>query len=304
VPRREPSRDAGDGGEIGGISRPSAGAAPAARGRPRPARGCFAWSPVLAAVTWGTAHRASIDSAYPWYGGRSPGPSPPTAPHGCTPCTRSTSSTACRSTTTGQLGIYYQRGNATGGTWGSARRLNATTEHGAFGAVAASGRYVYATWRTQVSYPLVAAEGRKIKFVRNTDHGASDAWKARKTIVDAGRVDRPTIAATGGKVYIAYTDAGTGQVRVRRSTDHGSSFSLLGTVIGTTEATGNDGGYAGFPVVAAAGDTVAVAWADTDGIWARYSTNSGKTFGSARHLDDTNTRWLTGTARGNRVAFA
>jgi len=163
---------------------------------------------------------------------------------------------------------------------------------------------VYAVWRTQVHDPLVNGDERLIRFVRNTDNGASSGWKAIDTIVGSGRVDRPTIAAAGSRVYIAYTNADNGQVRVRRSSDNGASFQLLDTVLGTTTATGGDGGFAGSPVIAASGDVVAVAWDTSTGIWARFSTNRGNTFGSAKQLTTDSTRWLAATARGGRVAFA
>ena len=203
-----------------------------------------------------------------------------------------------------RLGVYYERGNGTGTQWGSAKRLNATGEHGDHGAIATSGRYVYAVWRTQAHVPLVNGDSRLVKFVRNTNAGASSAWKARKTIVGSGRVDRPTIAASGSRVYIAYTNADNGQIRVRRSTDHGATFKLLGTVLGTTSVTGSDGGFAGSPVIAASGDRVAVAWDTSTGVWARFSTNSGKTFGGAQQLTNQSTDWLAAAARGGRVAFA
>jgi hypothetical protein len=263
-----------------------------------------AWSPALAAVSWGTAHKASTDKAFAWHGVSLARTVVDGTARLHTVFTRDVIGGEPVNDDGPRLGVYYERGNAGGSSWGAAKRLNSTAEHGDFGAIAASGRYVYAVWRTQAHVPLVNGDPRKIKFVRNTDAGASSAWKARKTIVGSGRVDRPTIAATSSRVYIAYTNADTGQVRVRRSTDHGATFALLHTVLGTTTVTGPDGGFAGYPVIAASGDVVAVAWNTATGIKARFSTNRGKTFGVAKQLTGSSTHWLAATARGGRIAFA
>jgi hypothetical protein len=261
-------------------------------------------SPVAAAVSWSAAHRASPDSAFAWHGGSLAR----TVVNGTarlhTVFTRYVIGGVPVDDDGPYLGVYYERGSAGGSSWSSARRLNSTTEHGDAGAIATSGRFVYAVWRTQVHDPLVTGDPRLVRFVRNTDAGADSGWKAIETIVSSGRVDRPTIAAAGSRVYIAYTNADNGQVRVRRSTDNGASFQLLDTVLGTTTVTGNDGGFAGSPVIAASGDLVAVAWDTSTGIWARFSTNRGNTFGSAEQLTTDSTRWLAATARGGRVAFA
>lgn len=260
-------------------------------------------SPAFGAVTWGAAHQASTDKVFAWYGGslaRTVVDGTPRLHHVFT-----------RDFIGGEdvndggpfLGVYYKRGNAGGSSWGAAKRLNATTEHGDQGAIATSGRFVYAVWRTQVHASLVNGDPRLIRFVRNTDAGADSGWKAIETIVASGRVDRPTIAAAGSRVYIAYTNADNGQVRVRRSADNGASFQLLDTVLGTTSVTGGDGGFAGHPVIAASGDLVAVAWDTSTGVWARFSTNRGNTFGSAMQLTTSSTRWLAATAKGGRVAF-
>lgn len=264
----------------------------------------LAWSPALAAVSWGTVHKASTDKAFAWYAGSLAQSTVNGTARLHTVFTRDVIGGEKVNDDGPRLGVYYERGSANGTNWGAARRLNAKGEHGDHGAIATSGRFVYAVWRTQVHFPLVNGDSRMIKFIRNTDAGASSGWKARKTIVGSGRVDRPSIAAAGSQVYIAYTNADNGQVRVRRSTDHGATFSLLGTVLGTTASTGNDGGFAGFPVIAASGDVVAVAWDTNTGVWARFSTNRGNTFGSAKQLTDASTHWLAATARGGRVAFA
>lgn len=258
----------------------------------------------LAAVSWGAAHQASTDKAFAWYGGslaRTVADGTARLHH---VFTRDVIGGEPVNDDGPHLGIYYKRGNASATSWGPAKRLNATSVHGERGAIAASGRFVYAVWRTQTHKPLVQGDPRLIQFRRNTDSGADAGWKAIKTIVGSGRVDRPTIAAAGSRVYIAYTNADNGQVRIQRSNDNGSTFSLLDTVLGTTTVGGNDGGLAGHPVVAASGDRVAVAWNTTTGVWARFSTNRGDTFGSAQQLTSVSTHWLSATARGGRVAFA
>lgn len=264
----------------------------------------LAVSSALAAVSWGAAHKASSDEAFAYHGGALARTVVDGTARLHTVFTRWSIGGEPVSDGGPYLGVYYERGNAGGSSWSAARRLNATTEHGDFGAISTSGRFVYAVWRTQVHYPLVNDDQRLIRFVRNTDAGASSGWGSTKTIVASGRVDRPTIAAAGSRVYIAYTNADTGQVRVRRSSDNGATFQLLDTVLDTTTVGGSDGGFAGNPVIAASGDVVAVAWDTTTGLWARFSTNRGNTFGSAKQLTTDSTHWLAATARGGRVAFA
>jgi hypothetical protein len=262
------------------------------------------WSSVLAAVTWSAAHQASTSKAFAWYGGSLARTVANGSARLHTVFTRDVIGGEDVNDGGPRLGVYYERGNATGSQWGPAKRLNADSEHGDHGALATSGRYVYAVWRTQAHEPLVNGDPRLVKFVRNTNAGASSAWKVRKTIVGSGRVDRPSIAAAGSRVYIAYTDADNGQIRIRRSTDHGATFKLLGTVLGTTSVTGGDGGFAGNPVIAASGNRVGVAWDTNTGVWARFSTNNGKTFGGAQQLTNQSTEWLAAAARGGRVGFA
>ena len=44
-------------------------------------------------------------------------------------------------------GVYYRRGNATGTTWGTPKRLNPSGGYAEHGAIAAAGRYVYVVYR-------------------------------------------------------------------------------------------------------------------------------------------------------------
>ena len=103
---------------------------------------------------------------------------------------------------------------------------------------------------------------------------------AGKTIAltkQKGRVDTPSIAASGDRVFITWIDANTGQVRVARSSDGGKSW--IRSVIGKTTALSPDNdGMRGSATIGAAGNAVGVAWvANASGaIKARVSTNGGK----------------------------
>jgi hypothetical protein len=264
----------------------------------------LAWSPVIAAVSWGDLHRASTNYAYGW------------------------TQALARTVTSGgtaylhqvftrdyiggdpvedggpYLGIYYKRGNGSGSSWGSAKRLNSSTQHGDYGTVAATGKYVYAAWRRELHYGAnyVPTEARQLKFRRNTNHGNADYWKPGVTFLGANYIDRPSISTSGSSVFIAYTDASGGEIRLQRSTDNGATFTLL-EAIGATTVTGDEG-YSGAPVVAVSGQTVAVIWNYGPTAMLRVSADGGGTWQDAVELDDVTYADASAAHRSGRIAFA
>ncbi|HEY6569036.1 MAG TPA: hypothetical protein VIZ22_02040 [Candidatus Limnocylindrales bacterium] len=168
---------------------------------------------------------------------------------------------------------------------GSAKRLNPASSDAEAGAIAAAGRFVYVAWvtGTHAANDYDPAAPRHIRVRVNTNHGASNAWQTAKKFEAPERTGRPSIAAWGSRVYVAYTDADTGNIYV--ATNNGVNSEDIGWLAGqagvTTRSSTIDGdGFEGTPVVAASGANVLVAWLDSDDgtIKARISTDHGHTW--------------------------
>ena len=203
------------------------------------------------------------------------------------------------------VGVIYGRGNSTGTTWGTPYRVNPTNEHGDRAVVAASGKFVYAAWvrlRKWVHYSPTAP--RTLYLRRNTKEGAKKAWKSRLALTSStGRVDFPAIAAAGSSVYVAYTDSGSGSVRLAISHDHGATWTR--STIGTTSILTSEG-HTGLPTVGAVGANVVVAWlANDDGdVVARVSTNSGASWSPPDTIGSDVRTGMSATGRDATLAVA
>ena len=265
--------------------------------------GLVAWAPVLATVSWSAPTVASANGAYPSEG-RSLAR---TVTSGGTVklhqvYTKYAFNGVAAKDGGPYQGVYYRRGNSTGTSWGTAKRLNGTTTHAATPAIATAGKYVYAAWRTELHAGAAydPADARWLQFRRNVHYGDASEWRPIKNLY-VGRIDRPAIAASGSSVYIAYTDSVGGEVRVVKSSDAGATFGSA-KAIGST--TGLSEGYAGFADIAVSGSTVVVAWQSGSGVLARVSTNGGSTWGGAVTMSSTPDRFLSVAAAGGRLAVA
>jgi hypothetical protein len=202
--------------------------------------------------------------------------------------------------------ILYTRGNAAGSAWSSTLRLNPTTQHGIWPGLAASASNIYASWvRVSKVVSFSASAPRWIVFRANTNHGNSGNWGAAKAVTStSGRVDYPTVAATGSSVYIAYTDANSGAVRVLVSHDRGATFKAV--TLATTTATSSAGGRSALPSVAASGTLVIVGWiGDNNGaVRARISRDGGSTWGSTANLAAASLSYPSAAATTNRAGVA
>jgi len=265
----------------------------------------LAWSPVLAAISWGSVYKASSDYAYGWDNALTRTVTSGGTAYLHSVTTRYVIAGDAVTDSGPYLGVYYRRGNSGGSSWGTLKRLNASNQHADFGTTASSGKYVYATWRHQLHVdaydPLEAP--RDLQFIRNTNHGSSTAWSVRKTdFLGANYIDRPSITAAGSRVYIAYTDSSGGEIRLQRSTDYGANWDYLGAVGATTAQDGD--GYTGRPVVVASGTTVAVVF--NNGTTARFklSTDGGDTWSVDTDLSTTQYASLSAAHRSGKFAFA
>lgn len=182
-------------------------------------------------------------------------------------------------------GVTYLR--KVGGAAWTSMRLNPTTKHGSRVAIAASGARVHVAWVQTVSVNGAAnpLESTVLWVRSSADHGATWGTAVRLTST-TGRVDYPTIAASGTRVHVAWTNAVTGAIYVRTSNNGGVSF-VSAVSVGTANLSDAAGKYA-YPSVAATGSTVGVAWMASaptgQRVNARVSTNAGVSFGSATPL--------------------
>ena len=158
--------------------------------------------------------------------------------------------------------VMYQRRTATGVASGSAFRVNKSSQHGNGASIAAAGSHVYVVWSHLAKYAYGPTDARTLQFRSNASNG-SGAWSTIKSLTTTGRVDSPSVAAAGSYVYIGYTNAATGAIKLLISDDFGANFHNSG--LSMDPVTYDNGyGYFGTTSVAAAGSNVAMAWLSGD----------------------------------------
>ncbi len=138
-------------------------------------------------------------------------------------------------------GVYYSRTRNAGETWTTPKRLNPSSRHGSRGSIAASGKYVYATWVSTTRWIAYKGSSPRILYLRrNSNHGSSTAWGSTIRLTSTtGRVDWPTVAAAGANVYVAYTNSATGEIKIKISRDRASTWSTK--TLGTTSLSSTSG---------------------------------------------------------------
>ena len=204
-------------------------------------------------------------------------------------------------------GVYYRRGNSSGSDWGTAKRMNPKGSHADDGKVIASGRNVYVAYVTYESWDNYdPADPRPISVRTNGDYGAGDAWKKRK-FTFGNRVDRPSMVAFGTRGFLlTYTDADSGDIVLIQCPDLTiQEIGCVGDTVGTTAVgEGTENGFAGMPVVAASGDTAAVAWFDgVNGLVVSTREGDGD-WSEPSVLTANESRDASAAAKGDRFAFA
>jgi hypothetical protein len=209
------------------------------------------------------------------------------------------------------MGLYLVSSGDRGVTWSTQTRVSQPSRHADRGALAASGDRLYAAWVTQGSYERFDAGAPRVLFFRaNTNAGGPTAWGPTiRLSKQKGRVDAPSVAAAGDRVFVSWTDAASGDVRLAFSDDAGGTWTRK--VIGKAKGSDPGGeGRTGLPAVAAAGSYVGVTWLATpDGaVKARISTNGGSswrpTVGLAASGGRANGGSPSAAGAGRRLAFA
>ena len=270
--------------------------------------GVLAAQTALAAVSWGSVHEVGASHTYNY---------------GASLARSTTSSTSYLHATYVDTfvggdfvddngpyaGAYYSRGNSSGSSWGTPKRLNPAGKHADKPAVAASGKVIYATYITighWINYD--PAEDRIITLRINDNHGAASGWLSKK-FTFGNRVDRPALAPWGTRgLVMTYTDADTGDIVLQVCNDLTlEDGDCIGSVIGTTgrSAFNAADGFEGLPVVATSGGTIAVAWFDAPGGGILYTTKV--TEGGWTIPEELTTEFadgLSANAKDGRFAFA
>ncbi len=201
------------------------------------------------------------------------------------------------------LGVYYKRSANGGGRYGPSVRLNPINKHGDRGAVASQGANVYGIWVSQTKWIKYSRTAPRVLYIRSNKHSGVGAFGAAHRLTPlAGRVDYPAVATYGNFVYVAYTDASSGKVRVAISRNGGRTWATV--TLGSTTQTFSDG-KAGMPSVSATGALVVVAWtADASGkVIAKTSTSAGRTWTGAT-LDTASSSDVATAAGSGRLAVA
>jgi len=201
-------------------------------------------------------------------------------------------------------GIYYTRGSS-GSTWSTPRRVTPTSKHAIRFGIAAAGSRVYVAYATQTRIYNYSPTAPRVLYVRrNTKHGGGSSWQTSVRLTGTtGRIDYPTIAASGYDVHVAWTNSNSGDVIVATSKDRGVSFAKR--IVGKTTVSSTSG-YAGLPSVAVSGSTVAVTWvSDASGtVRTRVSKDRGTTWGTAETVGTQSLGFVSTAVRGSRVAVA
>ena len=171
----------------------------------------LAWSPVLAAVSWGTTHKASTDYAYGWSDALTRTVTSTGTAYLHTIATRDVVGGDQVTNTGPYLGVYYRRGNAGGSAWGTLKRLNASNEHADYGTIASSGKYVYddvAAPAARSAPPTIRAGAPRppvhAQHEPRVEHGY---WKPRERPIPGRELHRPAVdhGVRARRVYITYT---------------------------------------------------------------------------------------------------
>ena len=177
-------------------------------------------------------------------------------------------------------GVFHVSSTDGGRSWSTPLRVSQPDRHAFRPALASDGTTLVAAWLTQRSYERYDPAQPRVLFVRT---GSGAAWgRVARLSPKRGRVDRPSTAASEGRVYVVWTDAGAGRVRLARSADGGETWRRA--EVGRTKALDPLGeGFAGLPAVAASGSTVGVVWISSSRgeVRAKVSTDGGETFGEA-----------------------
>ncbi|MGZ8646460.1 MAG: hypothetical protein ACXWX3_09255, partial [Actinomycetota bacterium] len=100
------------------------------------------------------------------------------------------------------MGVFARTSSDRGATWSASVRVSQVNRHADRAALAVAGGSTYAAWVTQQSYDNYDPSKPRVLFFRANSGGG---WgKTVALTKKKGRVDSPSIAASGKRVYVAW----------------------------------------------------------------------------------------------------
>jgi hypothetical protein len=171
--------------------------------------------------------------------------------------------------------IFFRRSTDGGTMWEPRVRLSATSvPMSIFPRLASARSAMDAVWISR----NVSGSVSRIVYARSLDRGVT--WGEKLTLSPAGQSARsPSVARDGaGRVAVTWTDATTGQIKVRVSTDGGSTF-------GWTKSLATSDRFDAYPSVAISGKKIHVAYYLTQSTLAyRNSRSHGLSWSDAKKI--------------------
>ncbi|MEO8477133.1 MAG: hypothetical protein ABI572_08795 [Actinomycetota bacterium] len=167
---------------------------------------------------------------------------------------------ACATDSGPFVSVFWQRSQiASAPRWSDPKRVSPAGAHAVRPSIATAGTRVYVAWATQTSYLKYRPKAPRRVWIRvGSQQGGS--WSAPVALSGVTtRADYPVVAASGSAVWVVWTAADTGAIRMATSADAGASWTT--TTIGTTTSgRASPEGFAGYPAIGASGSNLLAAW--------------------------------------------
>jgi hypothetical protein len=224
---------------------------------------CSLATPATAATVFGRARR--ISTPYAWNPGKSLAATSNKLltifASDCPP-----PSGRCADDNGPRMGVFVRRSPASSqaGDWSKPLRISPPAVQAERPSIASHGATVIASYVTQRSYLHYRPRAPRVLWIRvSLDQGRTWHTPVRLSAHN-GRVDYPRVAIGGGRMFVVWTQADSGAIRMATSDDRGHHWSTA-TIGSTTWRSSSGEGFRGLPDIGVSGVDVAVAWFSTGG---------------------------------------